>query len=76
MILGATLFDPHTTDPRINCTDPCPLLSKEMNHPYLYPDEAPWTEDYQELRDIRAQRNYPRAFDDEEEFLDALFWVV
>lgn len=23
-----------------------------MNHPYLYPDEAPWTEDYQELRDL------------------------
>jgi hypothetical protein len=23
-----------------------------MNHPYLYPDEAPWTEDYAELRDI------------------------
>ena len=20
-----------------------------MNHPYLYPDEAPWTDDYQEL---------------------------
>lgn len=47
-----------------------------MNNPYLYPDQAEWHEDYQELRDIRAQRNYPRAFDDEEEFLDALFWVV
>lgn len=22
-----------------------------MNHPYLYPDEAPWTEDYAELRE-------------------------
>lgn len=25
-----------------------------MNHPYLYPDEAPWTDDYQELKEIRA----------------------
>lgn len=24
-----------------------------MNHPYLYPDEAPWTDDYQELKEIR-----------------------
>jgi hypothetical protein len=24
-----------------------------MNHPYLYPDEAPWTDDYWELRAIR-----------------------
>ena len=47
-----------------------------MNHPYLFPDQAEWTDDFQELQDIRAQRNYPRAFDDEEEFLDALFWVV
>lgn len=23
-----------------------------MNHPYLYPDEAPWTEDYHDLRAI------------------------
>lgn len=23
-----------------------------MNHPYLYPDEAPWTEEYRELRTI------------------------
>jgi hypothetical protein len=28
-----------------------------MNHPYLYPDEAPWTDDYQELRLIRKLRN-------------------
>ena len=46
-----------------------------MNHPYLYPDQAEWTEDYQDLMETR-ERNYPRAFDDEEEFLDALFWVV
>ncbi len=25
-----------------------------MNHPYLYPDEAPWTDDYYELRQIRS----------------------
>ena len=46
-----------------------------MNHPYIFPDEAPWTEDYKELQEIR-QRNYPRAFDDEEEFLDALYNVI
>jgi len=28
-----------------------------VNHPYLYPDEAPWTDDYQELRLIRTLRN-------------------
>ncbi len=28
-----------------------------MNHPYLYPDQAPWTDDYQELRLIRNLRN-------------------
>lgn len=47
-----------------------------MNHPYLYPDQAPWTEDYQELKEIRERRRYPNSFDDEEEFLDALFNVI
>ena len=47
-----------------------------MNHPYLYPDQAEWTEDYQELKEIRAHRSIPRAFDDEEDFLDALYGVV
>lgn len=28
-----------------------------MNHPYLYPDQAPWTDDYYELRQIRTLRN-------------------
>jgi hypothetical protein len=68
-------FDPHTTDSRINRAHLCSLLSQTMNHPYLYPDQAEWTEDYQDLKETR-ERNYPRAFDDEEEFLDALFWVV
>lgn len=53
-----------------------------MNHPYMYPDEAPWTDDYQELKEARRMYNnahgygYPRSFDDEEEFLDALYGVV
>lgn len=47
-----------------------------MNHPYMFPDEAPWTEDYYELKEIRSQRQFPRAFDDEEEFFDALYGVV
>jgi len=25
-----------------------------MNHPYLYPDQAPWTDDYHELIQIRS----------------------
>jgi hypothetical protein len=28
-----------------------------MNHPYLYPDEAPWTEDYRELRSCWRARH-------------------
>lgn len=46
-----------------------------MNHLYLYPDQADWTEDYQDLKETR-ERNYPRAFDDEEEFMDALYGVI
>lgn len=23
-----------------------------MNHPYLYPDQAPWTEEYQDLMQL------------------------
>ena len=46
-----------------------------MNHPYLFPDQAPWTDEYKELHQER-ERYYPRAFDDEEEFLDALYNVV
>jgi hypothetical protein len=42
-----------------------------MNHPYLFPDEAPWTEDYHELRAIwRAKHGIcdpEREFDDEQE---------
>lgn len=30
-----------------------------MNHPYLYPDEAPWTDDYYELRQIRSHSYSP-----------------
>jgi hypothetical protein len=30
-----------------------------MNHPYLYPDEAPWTDDYYELRAIRNHNFKP-----------------
>lgn len=68
-------FDPHTTDPRNHCSYSCSLFSQTMNHPYLYPDQADWTEDYQDLKETR-ERNYPRAFDDEDEFMDALYGVV
>ncbi len=33
-----------------------------MNHPYLYPDEAPWTDDYYELRQVR-KLHYSSAMD-------------
>lgn len=69
-------FDPHTTASRFNRSHLCSLLSQTMNNPYLYPDQCEWCDEHQELKEIRSQRNYPRAFDDEEEFLDALFWVV
>lgn len=69
-------FDPHTTDPRINCTDLCSLLTQTMTYPYLYPDQCEWRDEYQELKEIRSQQNYPRAFDDEDEFMDALYGVV
>lgn len=29
-----------------------------MNHPYLYPDEAPWTDDYVELQEIRWHHHF------------------
>ena len=29
-----------------------------MDHPYLYPDEAPWTEDYQDLMAMRKVKRY------------------
>jgi len=52
-----------------------------MNHPYLYPDEAEWTDDYKELHTIRALRrqgvaDIPKAFEDLIEFEDALYGVV
>jgi|694.fasta_scaffold26489_5 hypothetical protein len=48
-----------------------------MNHPYMFPDEAPWTEEHRDkIETINQGRGYPNAFDDEEEFLDALYGVV
>lgn len=32
-----------------------------MNHPYLHPDEAPWSEEYRELLAIRRLR---RGYDE------------
>lgn len=34
-----------------------------MNHPYLYPDEAPWTDDYAELRSLRKRHH---SYDDDD----------
>jgi hypothetical protein len=43
-----------------------------MNHPYLYPDQAEWTEEFQELHSLRSQHR-----DDEgEDVTDLLFWHV
>lgn len=44
-----------------------------MNHPYLFPDEAPWTEDYQELREIRTHKRDQDDLPDDE---DLYFWRV
>ncbi len=48
-----------------------------MNHPYMFPDEAPWTDEYRDkIESLNRGRGFPDAFDDEDEFFDALFWVV
>jgi hypothetical protein len=43
-----------------------------MNHPYLYPDEAPWTEEYQDLRELRTHKRE----DDDLISEDLYFWRV
>lgn len=52
-----------------------------MNHPYLYPDEAEWTDDYRDLQAIRMLHrqgvaDIPKAFEDLIEFEDALYGVI
>lgn len=75
-------FDPHSTNTRNYRSDLCSLLSKEMNHPYMFPDEAPWTEDYHELKALRSRPNpdddHSRYWCDENilEMEDALFFCV
>lgn len=49
-------FDPHTTDPRNHRPYLCSLLPQTMNHPYLYPDQADWTEEYADLQNVRLVR--------------------
>lgn len=46
-----------------------------MNHPYMFPEDAPWTDEHKDAKETR-ERYFPRAFDDEEEYLDALYGVV
>ena len=75
-------FDSNFTDPCVNCAHLCPLLSKEVNHPYMFPDEAPWTDDYYELKALRTRHNpeddHSRYWCDETilEMEDALFFCV
>ena len=75
-------FDPHTTTPCINRPYLCPLLSQTMNHPYMFPEDAPWTEEHYELKALRCRPNpdddHSRYWCDENllEMEDALFWVV
>lgn len=54
-----------------------------MNHPYMYPDQAPWTEDYYELKALRTRHNpdeddHSRYWCEENilELEDALFFCV
>ncbi len=43
-----------------------------MNHPYLLPEEAEWTEEFHDLHSLRSQHR-----DDEgEDVTDLLFWHV
>ena len=37
-----------------------------MNHPYMYPDQCPWRDEYWELQAIRQQR-IPCHEDDEDD---------
>ncbi|QPD06423.1 hypothetical protein [Synechococcus phage S-SRP01] len=55
-----------------------------MNNPYMYPDQAEWTEDYHELKALRSRLNadedddHCRYWCDETilELEDALFFCV
>jgi hypothetical protein len=38
----------------------------------MFPDEAPWTEDYQELREIRTHKRDEDDLSDD----DLMFWAV
>ena len=29
-----------------------------MNHPYMYPDQCPWLDDYEELKDAQASHTF------------------
>lgn len=77
-------FDPHTTTACVNRSHLCPLSPKQtVNHPYMFPDEAPWTEDYHELKALRQRHNpenddHSRYWCDENilEMEDALFFCV
>ena len=76
-------FDPYPSYPCVNRANPCHLLSKEVNHPYMFPDEAPWTDDYHELKALRTRHNpdeddHSRYWCEENilELEDALFFCV
>lgn len=38
-----------------------------MNHPYLYPDECPWEQDYHDLRALRANQPLTTDTNDKQE---------
>jgi hypothetical protein len=69
--------DPSPATPSASRPTNCSTSEATMNHPYMFPEDAPWTDEYlDKLETINKGRGFPDAFDDEEEFLDALFWVV
>ena len=52
-----------------------------MNHPYLFPDQAEWTEDYADLKHVRwvryVQQNTNKVRYELENYQDGLvFWRV
>ncbi len=49
-------FDPHASTTCHHCPFHFTSLSKKMNHPYMFPENAPWTDEYKELKEIRRVR--------------------
>ena len=52
-----------------------------MNHPYMFPDEAPWTDEYADLQHVRRVRYIntvtgEERYDLEDDRDGLIFWHV